>query len=166
MRYLTILGVCVLGAACQGQRSPISPSTSTISSATQTQSARATAPVEVTFTKWITTFPGMAGVTGGDVVGTFAGEVLSRNAFDNGVVVQLEARYEVLDPSGTHSFTALIRGTQNNETGTAVLNGVVTDGWLIGAQVHATFRVITPCAFGTRNVCFQGVIRVLPASAN
>ena len=157
MRYLTILSVCVLGAACQGQRSPMSPSTSTISSATQTQSARATAPVEVTFTKWITTFPDMAGVTG---------EVLSRNAFDNGVVVQLEARYEVLDPSGTHSFTALIRGTQNNETGTAVLNGVVTDGWLIGAQVHATFRVITPCAFGTRNVCFQGAIRVMPASAN
>ena len=32
--------------------------------------------VEVTFTKWITSFPLMEGFVGGDVVGNFAGEVL------------------------------------------------------------------------------------------
>jgi hypothetical protein len=106
------------------------------------------------------------GVTGGDVVGTMATTVLSSTAFDNGVILQLEARYGVIDPSGGHSFTALVQGTQNNQTGTAVLNGVITEGWLIGAQVHVAFEVITPCPFGTRNRCFQGTIRVMPGSAD
>src|SRR5918999_6080713 len=44
--------------------------------------------VEVTFTKWFTTFPNMTGFTGGDVAGTFAGQVLSLTPFDNGVIVQ------------------------------------------------------------------------------
>ena len=108
----------------------------------------------------------MAGFTGGDVVGTYAGEVLRRTPFDNGVIVQLEARYEVIDPSGLHSFTALIRGTENEETKTAALKGVITEGWLVGAQVHVTFKVITPCEFGTRNVCFQGTIRVMLGSGD
>ena len=119
--------------------------------------------VEVTFTKWVTTFPDMAGFTGGDVVGTYAGEILSRTPFDNGVIVQLEARYEVIDPSGLHSFKTVIQGKSTK--GTAVLNGVVTDGWMIGARTQVTFETITPCQFGTRNVCFQGTIRVMSGSA-
>ena len=117
---------------------------------------------EVTFTKWFTTFPSMTGFTGGDVAGTFAGEVLSVSPFHNGVIVQLQARYEVIDPSGSRSFKALIEGKQNNNTGMAVLNGFITEGWLIGSHVHVTFQVITPCQFETQNVCFQGTIRVLP----
>jgi hypothetical protein len=120
------------------------------------------APTEVTFTKWFTTFPNMTGFTGGDVAGTFAGQVLSLNPFDNGVILQLQARYEVTDPSGNRSFKAIIEGKQNNETGTAVLNGVITEGWQVGSHVHVTFQVITPCQFGTGNVCFQGTIRILP----
>jgi hypothetical protein len=115
--------------------------------------------IEVTFTKWFTTFPDMTGFTGGDVAGTFAGEVLSLNPFDNGVIVQLQARYEVTDPSGSRSFKALIEGKQNNKTGTAVLNGVITEGWLVGSHVHVTFQVIT-CPPGTGNRCFQGIIRI------
>jgi hypothetical protein len=116
--------------------------------------------IEVTFTKWFTSFPAMTGFTGGDVAGTFAGEVLSLSRFDNGVIVQLQARYEVTDPSGSQSFKALIQGKQNNKTGTAVLNGVITEGLLTGSHVHVTFQVITPCQFGTGNVCFQGTIRI------
>ena len=116
--------------------------------------------IEVTFTKWFTTFPNMTGFTGGDVAGTFAGQVLSLNPLDNGVIVQLQARYEVTDPSGNRSFKAVIEGKQNNTTGKAVLNGVVTEGWLIGSHVHVTFQVITPCQFGTQNRCFQGTIRI------
>jgi hypothetical protein len=121
------------------------------------------ANVEVTFTKWVTTFPDMAGFTGGDVAGTYAGEVLSRIPFDNDVIIQLEARYEVIDPNGLHSFTTVIQGKSTK--GTAVLNGVVTEGWMIGARTHVTFETITPCQFGTRNVCFQGTIRVMSGSA-
>jgi hypothetical protein len=116
--------------------------------------------IEVTFTKWFTTFPSMTGFTGGDLAGTFAGQVLRLNPFDNGVILQLQARYEVTDPSGNRSFKAVIEGKQNNNTGKAVLNGVITEGWMVGAQVHVTFQVVTPCQFGTGNRCFQGTIRI------
>jgi hypothetical protein len=166
MRYLMIFSSCLLVAACDGQLSRVPTGPSTAATAIETQHSKGAAPVvEVTFTKWITTFPMMAGRTAGDVVGTYAGEVLNRTAFDNGVIVKLEARYQVIDPSGLHSFTALIQGTQNNGTGKAVLNGVITEGWRVGAQVHVTFQVVTPCELGTRNVCYQGSIRVMPGSA-
>jgi hypothetical protein len=166
MRYGMILGLCVLGSACDsaGSRPPTAPSASAAITANQQPgSAR---PVEVTFTKWITSYPAMAGRTGGAVAGTFEGEVLRRTPFDNGVIVELEARYGVIDPGGHHSFTAIIQGKQNNQTGTAVLNGVVTEGWLVGAQVHVNFNVISPCADGTSNTCFQGTITVMPGSAD
>lgn len=182
MRY-AFIGLCIFTAACSGQPlSPTSPSGSPSGSPTspsgvggagaQTQASRR-APVEVTFTKWITTYPEMAGVTGGDVVGTFAGAVLSRDPFDNGTIVQLEARYGVNAADPAHSFVAIIEGKQNNNTQAAVLNGTVTSGWMVGAQVHATFDVIVP-ATGTSCVpqapvnrtCFQGTIRVMPGSAD
>jgi hypothetical protein len=124
----------------------------------------AAAPLtEVTFIKWFTTFPAMTGNTSNGA-GTFAGTILERTAFDNGVIVQLRALYRVTDPSGSHSFAALIEGTQNLETLAAVLNGVVTEGWMVGARVHVTFQRITPCEFAigpsAPGVCFQGTIRV------
>jgi len=122
------------------------------------------APVVLTFTKWFTTYPAMTGNIPSYGDGTFAGTILKRTAFDNGVIVQLEARYMVTDPSGSHSFTALIQGTENLVTANAVLNGVVTEGWMVGARVHVTFQIITPCALATGpsvpNVCFQGTIRI------
>jgi hypothetical protein len=166
MRYLVILGLGVVAAACDGQRAgaPTAPSTSALTTVTQTQNSSSAAPVEVTFTKWITTYPAMAGVAGGDVVGTFVGEVLSRTPFDNGVIVDLLARYEVV--AGAHSFIAEIEGKQNNNTATAVLNGVVTEGWLVGARVHVEFEVISSCAGKPAGPCFQGTIRVMPGAAD
>jgi hypothetical protein len=167
MRYLMILGLGVVAAACNGQRAaapPTAPSTSAITTATQTQNGRGAAPVEVTFTKWITTYPALAGVTGGDVAGTFVGEVLSFTPFDNGVIADVRARYEVR--AGAHSFTAEIEGKQNNETATAVLNGVVTEGWLAGARVHVEFDVISTCTGKPEGPCFRGTIRVMPGSAD
>lgn len=93
---------CVLGAARDGQRSssPTAPSLSARSAATQRQT-----PAEVTFTKWLTTYPDVAGFSGGNGVGRFAAELLRIGGFDNGVMVQLRARYRVIDPSRPHSFT-------------------------------------------------------------
>ena len=163
MRHLLILGVCMLAAGCESTGSrPTAPSSS---AATATQTQPNARPVEVTFTKWVTAFPDMAGLTGGDVEGTFEGEVLQRTPLDNGIV-QLTARYQVIDPAGLHSFTAIIQGTQNSQTRSAVLNGVVTEGWLAGAQVHVDFDVVTPCEFGSSNTCFRGTIRVMPGSAD
>ena len=169
MRH-AFIGLCIFTAACSGQ-SPTSPS-GLAGVGAQTQ-ASGGAPVEVTFTKWTTAFPAMAGVTGGDVPGTFAGAVLSRDPFDNGTIVQLEARYGVTAADPAHSFIAVIEGKQNNQTQTAVLNGTVIAGWLVGARVHVTYDIIVP-ATGTSCVpaapvnsrCFQGTIRILPGSAD
>ena len=170
MRH-AFIGICIFTAACSGQ--PLSPTSPSGVAGVGAQQASGGAPVEVTFTKWITAFPAMAGVTGGDVPGTFAGAVLSRDPFENGTIVQLEARYGVTAADTEHSFVAHIGGKQNNTTQEAVLNGTVTSGWLVGAQVHVTYEVIVP-ATGTSCVpaapvnrtCFQGTIRILPGSAN
>ena len=163
-----MLGLIVFAGACSSQ--PVSP---TILSGipgvagTQTAAQNGGPNVEVTFTKWIDpSFPTFAGVAGGDVPGTFAATVLSRTAFDNGNIIKLEARYEVIGDDSGHSFVALIEGTQITQTQRAVLNGTVIEGWLTGAQVHVTFDVIRPCPQFDKPACFSGVIRVMPGSAD
>jgi hypothetical protein len=172
MRH-ALIGLCIFTAACSSQTlSPTSPSGVAGVTGGQTQ-ANVGANVEVTFTKWINGFPAMAGVTGGDVPGTFAGAILSLDPFDNGTIVELEARYNVTAANPAHSFVLHIEGKQNNPTQKAVLNGTVIEGWLVGAQVHVTYDVIVP-ATGTSCVpaapvnspCFQGTIRILPGSAS
>ena len=67
-------------------------------------------PIDITFTKWITGFPQMAGFVGGDVVGGFTGEVLDAKTTADLLITRLEAVYEV--QAGQHSFAALIQGGQ------------------------------------------------------
>ena len=146
------------------------------------------APVEVTFTKWLTAvlpLPGVPlriffkGIVGGDLgAGDFVGEVLDRKvstacaAFDppctpgitpptiTGSITALHAIYEV--QVGEQSFTALIQGGSNAVTGVGLLDGVVLAGWRTGAQVHVEFQTMTSCADprAPAGPCFQGVIRV------
>ena len=88
-------------------------------------------PVVITFTKWITTFPDIAGVVGGDVVGNFAGEVFTLQNTTNPAVTsitRLVAIYDIQDSMGSHSFTALVQGGQNNSTKKALLDGVILGG--------------------------------------
>ena len=113
--------------------------------------------IAVTFTKWIDTYPAMAGFTSFGP-GTLTGGVLSR--IDDGVSMHLIARYEVTDPHGSHSFKAVVQGNADNKTGQYDLNGIVTWGWMTGAHVHMGFQRITPCEFGKRNVCFRGTIKI------
>jgi hypothetical protein len=158
---LSLIALVIVGG-CSGRdaATPMSPDVQPAVGPAPSQSAAQARVIQIDYTKWITTYPDMSGNTeyGG---GTFAGRILSRTAFDNGVIVQLQARYVVTDPTGAgHSFTAVIQGTENVVTSEAVLNGVITEGWMIGAQVHVTFQVITPCQLGTHNLCFQGTIRI------
>jgi hypothetical protein len=170
MRY-AFIGLCLFTVACSGQ--PFSPTSPSAVAAVGVQAqANGGAPIDVTFTKWITAFPAMAGVTGGDVPGTFAGTLLGLDPFDNGKILQLDARYQVTAADPAHSFVAHIEGKQNNQTQKAVLNGTVIAGWMVGARVHVTFDVIVP-ATGTScvpvapvdSLCFQGTIRIMPGSA-
>ena len=97
----------------QGSRVPGMPAASS-----EPAGKKPRGPVEVTFTKWLTTSVEpylLKGVTGGDVAGEFAGEVLQRQVSTNPDVTQLirlEAIYEVHADNPGHSFTALIRGGQ------------------------------------------------------
>jgi hypothetical protein len=125
------------------------------------------APVEVTFTKWITTGFHMAGETGGDVPGVFGGEVLQRIVSTNPNITQiiaLEAVYEVQADNSHHSFTALLRGGQTGDTaeelGSAILKGVILAGWRIGAQVRVEFQKISSCAGKPAGPCFQGTMYI------
>ena len=135
-------------------------------------------PVAVTFTKWVVPAPPppaiqppfalLAGVAGGDVVGTFVGEVLWGQTSVNKHVRGIEAMYEVIAADLDRSFTALIRGGQN-EAGAAQFDGVVLAGWRTGARVHVEYQrypfADAACAdagdapVGTL-VCFVGTIHV------
>ncbi len=122
-------------------------------------------PIEIAFTKWVTTFPLMEGFWGGDLANKYVGEVLQRQVSVNPAlngIVRLEAIYEF--QNGDRSFTALIRGGTNNVTGAALLDGVILAGWRTGARVHVEFDTIpgTTGCFGAPagKTCFVGTIHV------
>jgi hypothetical protein len=164
-------------AAIQGSRFPGMPVPST-----ETTRDRRRGPVEVTFTKWVTTGTFLAGIAGGDVDGRFVGEVLEGQTSVNpelnpnpeGVqgplvngVRRLEALYQVNAEDEEASFTALIRGGQNQVTGVARFTGFVVAGRRSGAPVRVEYQryragdphCLDAGAPVTAN-CFQGVIRV------
>jgi hypothetical protein len=120
----------------------------------------------VTFTKWITTFPNMAGDVGGAVgTGPFAGEIL--NIATVGNITKIEALYHM--NGSRHSFTAHVYVTQNNVTGMAVITGRVTEGWLEGVPVTGEYTVFAKCPMSTPGnvygtLCFQGTLHVLRGS--
>src|SRR4051812_43349362 len=74
-------------------------------------------PIEMTFTKWISTFPLMEGYWGDDLANKFVGEIFQRQVSQRqadtcylpapncGRIIRLEALYEVR--AGDQSFTAL-----------------------------------------------------------
>ena len=128
---------------------------------TETRRDKRRGPVEVTFTKWVTGpvfVPDnfgitegrglMEGFTGGDIPGTFVGEVLQGQRSANPAlkmgITRLEAIYEVHNLNGNHVFTALVRGGTNRATGAALLDGVILAGWRTGARVHVEFRTYAP----------------------
>lgn len=139
-------------------------------------------PIEVTFTKWVTTGTFLAGIAGGDVDGRFVGEILEGQTSVNpelnpnpeglpGPLVngvrRLEAVYQVNAENEKASFTALIRGGQNQVTGVARFTGFVVAGRRSGARVRVEYQRYAAgdphCLDAGAPVtatCFQGVIRV------
>lgn len=117
-----------------------------------------------TFTKWVTdsTAGVMVGVVGGDVgPGTYAGQILTMNTVDN--IVSIEALYHF--NGSKHAFTADVNIKQDNSKNTAVITGLVTEGWLKGASVTGEYNVLAICPMATRNnaygtMCFQGALHI------
>ena len=164
-----MIGLCIFAAACGNSGGPIPPTApSGVNGVTGAQvQPSGGANIEVTFTKWVDpSFPLFKGVAGGDVPGGFAATVLERTPFDNGNIVDLRARYQVIANDAARSFVAEIEGKQNNQIRRAVLNGSVVEGWLTGARVHVTFDVVEPCPQFNKSRCFTGILRVLAGSAD
>jgi hypothetical protein len=128
---------------------------------------------DFTFTKWATSWPAyypslagvfMEGVVGGDVGnGRYAGLVLSDDLTQAPAYWLANARYEFYGEK--HSFIADVNVVQNNTTGTGVITGFVTQGWLKGAQLTGEYTIMPVCpiatpgnVFGT--VCFKGTLHV------
>jgi hypothetical protein len=112
----------------------------------------------VTFTKWVTDWPNMAGIVGGDAGdGAFAGEVL--NFTPGAEITRIEALYHI--NGGTHSFTAHNFVTQNEVTRTAVVEGVIVDGWLKGRKVNGAYVIIS-CPDKTGGLCYRGALEIQP----
>lgn len=122
------------------------------------------APVRLTFEK---SFAGggpapylfhFDGSFGGDITGTlFVGVLVGETIDKKGQIFHVVADFEFTDDDG-NQITARVEGNQNGHTGEALLNGVVTDGSLKGAQVQVDF-----VGLGGGN--FKGTVRIMPASA-
>jgi hypothetical protein len=119
-----------------------------------------------TFTKWIVDNPNMpgliynmAGIVGGAVGdGIFTGEVLFRSVI--GGVTKIVAFYHFTGLK--HSFTALVQveATGSKAGSTAVITGIVTEGWLKGHAVKGEYTVITCDHVGPSPNCFEGTLKI------
>lgn len=58
------------------------------------------------------------------------------------------------------SLTAILKGRFNFDTGRAVLNGSVVEGWLEGAQVHEESQLVD-----FNPLTFVGTVQLMPGSA-
>jgi hypothetical protein len=131
-----------------------------LASASHVKAAKASDGLELTFTKWITAYPQMGGVVGGDIEGRFAGYIFSLTTTDDGHFTYITARYGVVAEDPSENLTAIMQVTQNNWTGVAQLHGVVTEGWLAGEQVVGQYKVLSTCAGNPNGPCFKGTLRV------
>lgn len=109
-----------------------------------------------TFTKYVSSWPEMAGVVGGDVGdGTYSGTILS---YEPGAVSDvIDAIYRF--HGSKHSFVANVHVVQTGLD--AVITGVVTDGWLSGNDVSGHYHQITCSLSGSPTDCFQGSLDIL-----
>jgi hypothetical protein len=120
----------------------------------QQKGTREHGDVRVSFTKWVTSWPNMAGVVGGDVgSGAFAGEVL---LYTEGPTTRIEALYHFKGPD--HSFSALVHVEQTGLK--AVIIGVVTDGWLKGHSLEGEYTQIDCEHDGVSSPCYQGTLTI------
>jgi hypothetical protein len=115
----------------------------------------ANAPIEVTFVK-VWTAPGYYAGTTGDG-GTI--EMWVSNSSVTGSMQHFDVTLRA-SLSGNRSFTAMLEGTFNFSTLRTLLTGVVTEGWLTGAQVWEQGALVND-----NPLTFEGTLSLMPASA-
>jgi hypothetical protein len=114
---------------------------------------------ENTFTKWVAGYPNMTGVVGGDVgTGTYSGTIISLVDTPASRTINAIYRFRGAD----YSFDALVHVVANGRVvgSTAVVTGVVTDGWLAGNVVSGGYEQIA-CTQAASGFCFRGWLDIL-----
>jgi hypothetical protein len=107
-----------------------------------------------TFTKWITSWPSMAGTVGGTVGdGAFSGTVID---YAPGPTTLITAIYHF--GGSRHEFTARMHVEQTGLQ--AVIVGEVIDGWGKGKLVTGEYTQITCQHGGLTTDCFRGSVDV------
>jgi hypothetical protein len=122
--------------------------------------AGATAPLRLTFEKESVAAGAWEGTVSGDVDGELM-SVLTACTGPNpcsGTIWHVE--FDWIIQAGAESFTAHLSGVLNNETGAALMDGTVVDGFLQGAQVHEEGQLVNAATLR-----FEGTIRVMPDTA-
>jgi hypothetical protein len=161
---LFCIGVLVfIFSGCQKQNQ-LAPSSAISAEASTSTNESIGHTFDATFTKYITNYPFMSGVVGGDVgSGTYAGEVLKFETV--GSIDNVEAIYHF--NGGIHSFTAHVFVIQNNASGTGIgaITGQVTEGWLKGATLTGEYNVWGVCPIPTPGnlegtKCYQGMLHI------
>jgi len=113
-------------------------------------------PVRLSFDKALVDPAGVwEGTVSGDVDGDLTTELLSLEV--TGAIWHVT--FDWIVTAGDQSFVATMDGILNTKTGGVVMNGTVTSGWLLGAQVHEEGQLIDPATLR-----FVGEITILPAT--
>jgi hypothetical protein len=155
-RLIGTIGAVLLLAVggCTERATIVAPEASADSKSAATPHA----PVRLTFEKclidavnWV-----WEGTVDGDIAGDLRTEL--RDLRVTGVIWHV--RFDWIISAGDRSFTADLDGILNTRTGRVVMNGRVADGYLLGARVHEEGQLVDP-----ENLCFEGTIQVMPATA-
>lgn len=113
-------------------------------------------PVRLSFDKSAVA-PGVwEGTVAGDISSELTTKLLSLRV--TGPIWQVE--FDFIVDAGSSSFTTRLSGILNTETGAVVMNGRVSEGYLLGAQVHEEGQLVDPATLR-----FVGTIRLMPATA-
>jgi hypothetical protein len=91
-------------------------------------------PVRLTFDKTAVAAGVWEGTITGDIEGTLQTVLLTVD--ETGPIWHVT--FDWIIGSGDRSFTARLDGLLNTQTGAVVMDGSVTEGYLLGARVHET----------------------------
>ena len=123
-------------------------------------SARVTWSFDVSFDSAATTAngaPTWTGTASGPASGTITVKLLDADLRGEALHIELE----VAVTAGAQSSTVLLSGVFNEVTTRGVLNGVVSNGWLAGAQAHQEAARFDP----TSSARLTGTLRLMSGSA-
>jgi hypothetical protein len=155
-RPMVFVAALLLAAAgCSERPSLVAPETPAASRA----AAAPHSPLQLIFEKCLIDAenPVWEGTVSGDVAGNLRTELGDLRV--TGAIWHV--RFDWIISAGDRSFTADLDGILNTRTGRVVMNGRVSDGYLVGARVHEEGQLVDP-----ENSCFAGTIRIMPATAD